>query len=117
MDSEKQRTVIIQWLVNSAEREMIENYKDLIVWQRADQLASRVFDLTEGCASAHTKELLQFINVSRRSLSETRYLLDFAFRRRRMKAGGLSPCRGKAGDMCMECLYNVYSGGVTCVRM
>ena len=92
---------------------MIENYKDLIVWQRADQLASRVFDLTEkfprsylydltnqlrraalsvptnlaeGCASAHTKELLQFINVSRRSLSETSYLLDFAFRRGLMKA-------------------------------
>ena len=92
---------------------MIENYKDLIVWQRADQLASRVFDLTEkfprsylydltnqlrraalsvptnlaeGCASAHTKELLQFINVSRRSLSETSYLLDFAFRRDLMKA-------------------------------
>ena len=92
---------------------MIENYKDLLVWQRADQLASRVFDLTEkfprsylydltnqlrraalsvptnlaeGCASAHTKELLQFINVSRRSLSETSYLLDFAFRRDLMKA-------------------------------
>ena len=87
---------------------MVENYKDLIVWQRADQLACRVFDLSEqfprsylydlttqlrravlsvptniaeGCASSHTKELLQFINVSRRSLSETRYLLDFAFRR------------------------------------
>lgn len=34
----------------------------------------------------HTKELLQFINVSRRSLGETRYLLDFAFRRGLMKA-------------------------------
>jgi four helix bundle protein len=87
---------------------MIQNYEDLIVWQRADQLAFRVYDLSErfppayrydltpqlrravlsvptniaeGCASTHTKELLQFINVSRRSLSETRYLLGFAFRR------------------------------------
>lgn len=92
---------------------MIQNYEDLVVWQRADQLALRVFDLTEGfprayvydltnqlrraalsvptnlaegCASAHTKELLQFINVSRRSLSETKYLLDFAFRRGLIKA-------------------------------
>jgi four helix bundle protein len=92
---------------------MIQNYKDLVVWQRADQLAFRVFDLSdgfprayvydltsqlrraalsvptniaEGCASPHTKELLQFINVSRRSLSETRYLLDFAFRRGLMRA-------------------------------
>src|SRR5450756_148155 len=92
---------------------MIENYKDLVVWQRADRLAFRVFDLSEGfpraylydlttqlrravlsvptniaegCASTHTKELLQFINVSRRSLSETRYLLDFAFRRGLMKS-------------------------------
>jgi four helix bundle protein len=90
------------------EREMIQNYEDLIVWQRADQLACKVFDLSEqfpksylydltsqlrraalsvptniaeGCASSHTRELLQFINISRRSLSETRYLLGFAFRR------------------------------------
>jgi four helix bundle protein len=38
------------------------------------------------CQHAY-KELLQFINVSRQSLSETRYLLDFAFRRGLVKSG------------------------------
>jgi four helix bundle protein len=87
---------------------MITNYKELNVWQEADKLAGHVFDLTakfpriylydltsqlrraalsvptniaEGCASFHTKEFLQFLNIARRSLSETRYLLDFAHRR------------------------------------
>lgn len=36
---------------------MIENYKDLIVWQRADQLAFRVFDLTEGFPRAYLYDL------------------------------------------------------------
>ena len=31
-----------------------------------------------GCASPHMKELLQFINIANRSLSETQYLLEFA---------------------------------------
>ena len=35
-------------------------------------------NLAEGCASAHTGELLQFINIAKRSLSETQYLLEFA---------------------------------------
>ncbi len=84
---------------------MITSHKQLNVWQEADKLAGQVFDLTgkfprtylydltsrlrraalsvrtniaEGCASLHTKEFLQFLNIARRSLSETRYLLDFA---------------------------------------
>ena len=88
---------------------MITSYKELIVWQRADELASKIFDLTdkfpriylydltsqlrravlsiptniaEGCASFHSGEFLQFLNVTRRSLSETQYLIDFANRRR-----------------------------------
>ena len=88
---------------------MITSYKQLKVWQEADKLAHKVFDLTEkfpktylfdltsqlrraalsvptniaeGCASFHTKEFLQFLNIARRSLSETRYLLEFAFRRK-----------------------------------
>ena len=88
---------------------MITSYKELIVWQRADELASKIFDLTdkfpriylydltsqlrravlsiptniaEGCASFHSGEFLQFLNVARRSLSETQYLIDFANRRR-----------------------------------
>jgi len=92
---------------------MITTYKDLQVWEKADQLAHKVFDLTdqfpkeylydltnqlrraalsvptnivEGCASLHTKEFIQFLNISRRSLYETRYLLDFAFRRGLIKS-------------------------------
>jgi four helix bundle protein len=87
---------------------MITSYKELSVWQTADELAFKVFDLTdkyprqymydltnqlrravlsvptniaEGCASFHTKEFLQFLNVARRSLSETKYLIDFSHRR------------------------------------
>lgn len=92
---------------------MITSYRELRVWQSADELAHKVFDLTgrfpkeylydltsqlrrsalsvptniaEGCASLHTKEFIQFLNISRRSLSETRYLLDFAFRRALVEA-------------------------------
>ena len=87
----------------------IRSFRDLIVWQRADELAFKIFDLTdtfpkkylydltsqlrraalsvptniaEGCASFHSGELLQFLNIARRSLSETQYLLDFASRRK-----------------------------------
>jgi four helix bundle protein len=35
-------------------------------------------NLAEGSASPHTKELLQFIAIANRSLSETQYLLEFA---------------------------------------
>lgn len=36
---------------------MIQNYKDLVVWQRADQLAFRVFDLSEGFLRAYVYDL------------------------------------------------------------
>lgn len=82
-----------------------KRYRDLVVWQKANELAFCIFKLTdafpakyaydltnqlrraalsiptnlaEGCASPHTKELLQFINIANRSLSETQYLLEFA---------------------------------------
>jgi len=82
-----------------------KRYKDLLVWQKADALAFRIFklsdsfpnkytydltnqlrrsalsiptNLAEGSASPHTKELLQFINIANRSLSETQYLMEFA---------------------------------------
>ena len=88
---------------------MITSYKELKVWERSDDLAFKVFDLTEefprayqydltpqlrmavlsiptniaeGCASFHSGEFLQFLNISRRSLSETHYLLYFACRRK-----------------------------------
>jgi len=87
---------------------MITSFKELKVWERADDLAFKVFDVTdtfprkylydltsqlrraalsvptniaEGCASFHSGEFLQFLNISRRSLSETQYLLYFASRR------------------------------------
>jgi len=88
---------------------VITSYKELKVWERSDDLAFKVFDLTEefprayqydltpqlrravlsiptniaeGCASFHSVEFLQFLNISRRSLSETHYLLYFACRRK-----------------------------------
>ncbi len=96
---------------------MITSYKELKVWERADELAFRVFDLSEtfpkaylydltsqlrraalsiptniaeGCASFHSGEFLQFLNISRRSLSETQYLLYFACRRNLIKQTQLS---------------------------
>jgi four helix bundle protein len=87
---------------------VITSYEDLNVWQSADNLAHRVFDLSEGfpktyvydltsqlrraalsvptniaegCAAFHSREFLQFLNIARRSLSETQYLLGFARRR------------------------------------
>jgi four helix bundle protein len=83
----------------------IQSYRELTVWQKADELAVRVYTITskfpreylydltsqlrraalsiptnlaEGCASPHSGELLQFINIAKRSLSETQYLLEFA---------------------------------------
>jgi four helix bundle protein len=97
---------------NERGKQMITSYKELKVWERSDDLAFRVFDvaetfpkaflydltsqlrraalsiptnIAEGCASFHSGELLQFLNISRRSLSETHYLLYFACRRKLMK--------------------------------
>jgi four helix bundle protein len=83
----------------------IQSYRELMVWQKADALAVKVYGITskfpreylydltsqlrraalsiptnlaEGCASPHSGELLQFINIAKRSLSETQYLLEFA---------------------------------------
>ena len=96
---------------------MITSFKELKVWERADDLAFKIFDVTdtfprkylydltsqlrraalsvptniaEGCASFHSGEFLQFLNISRRSLSETQYLLYFASRRGLMKQTQLS---------------------------
>lgn len=107
---------------------MITSYKELNVWKTADGLAFKILDLTEkfprqymydltsqlrravlsiptniaeGCASFHTKEFLQFLNVARRSLSETDYLIDFSRRRglindsERTEVDALSESTGK----------------------
>ena len=83
----------------------VKSFEDLEVWKAADRLAHNVFRVTksfpstylydlssqlrraalsvpanivEGSASLHSKELIQALNISRRSLAETRYLLLFA---------------------------------------
>jgi four helix bundle protein len=83
------------------------NYKELRVWQRADELAVQVYILTksfpkdeiygltsqlrraalsiptnivEGYARKGDKELARFVNISIGSLSEVEYLLDFSKR-------------------------------------
>jgi four helix bundle protein len=82
-------------------------YKDLIVFQKSDELALQIYRLTEtfpkhetlgltsqirraalsiptniveGYARKSKKELAQFINVALGSLAETEYLLDFSKR-------------------------------------
>jgi four helix bundle protein len=83
----------------------VKNFEDLEVWKAADRLAHDVFRITqgfprtylydlsnqlrraalsvpaniaEGSASLHSKELIQSLNVARRSLAEMRYFLLFA---------------------------------------
>ena len=88
---------------------MITSFKDLLLWKKADELAHKVFDISEtfpreyvvdltnplrksalsiprniaeGCAIVHTKkDFLQHLNSSRKSLNETQYLLLFAHER------------------------------------
>ena len=84
---------------------MIKSFRDLDVWQKSNRLAHEVFDLTEtfpraylfdltsqlrraalsiptniaeGCTTSHSKELIQFVNVAKRSASEVQCLLCFA---------------------------------------
>jgi four helix bundle protein len=83
------------------------NYKELRVWQRADELAVQIYRLTksfpkdeiygltsqlrraalsiptnivEGYARKGDKELARFVNISIGSLAEVEYLLDFSKR-------------------------------------
>jgi len=82
-------------------------HKDLIVFQKANELALQIYKITEsfpknemfgltsqirraalsvptniveGYARRSKKELIQFINVALGSLAETEYLLDFSIR-------------------------------------
>lgn len=84
-------------------------YKKLIAWQRANELAHKVYDLTltfpkselfgitsqlqraalsvptnivEGHARNNKKEFHRFLAISLGSLAETEYLLEFAYGRR-----------------------------------
>lgn len=83
-------------------------YKKLIAWQKANELAHRVYDLTvsfpktevfgltsqlqraalsvptnmvEGHARNNKKEFHRFLSIALGSLAETEYLLEFAFER------------------------------------
>ena len=95
----------------------VKSYRELIVWRKADELAIEIYklsskfpreylydltnqlrraalsvptNLAEGCASDHSGELLQFINISNRSLSETKYLLEFAHKMGLIKSAEMS---------------------------
>ena len=84
---------------------MIKSFRDLEVWRKSHELAKELFKLTdgfpprylfdltaqlrraalsiptnlaEGCAAGSSKELLQFLNIAKRSVSEVQYLLYFA---------------------------------------
>lgn len=85
----------------------MSNYKKLIVFQKADNLAFQIYKITkefpkselfgitsqirraalsiptnivEGYARKGRKEFSHFLNIARGSLEETRYLYDFAIR-------------------------------------
>jgi four helix bundle protein len=51
-------------------------------------------NLAEGCATHYSKELVQFISVAKRSVSETRYLLLFAQERGLVEAGKFAEIDG-----------------------
>ena len=88
---------------------MIKSFRDLEVWKKSHKLAREIFDLTdvfprtylfdltsqlrraalsvptnlaEGCATSHSKELMQFVNIAKRSVSEAQYLVFFACERK-----------------------------------
>jgi four helix bundle protein len=89
----------------SANSTKIRTYKDLIVWQKADQLAHAVYDVTiefpktemfgftsqlrraalsvptnivEGFSRMNKNEFRHFLSISFGSLAEVQYLIEFA---------------------------------------
>ncbi len=98
---------------------MIQSFRDLDVWKKSHKLAHEVFDLTdtfprkylfdltsqlrraslsiptniaEGSAASHSKELVQFLNIAKRSVSEVQHLLSFAFERGLLTQEKFSEC-------------------------
>ncbi len=117
---------------------MIKHFKDLTEWQKADALAHEVFTLTEGfpiqyafdltnqlrraalsvpanivegSTSSHTKELLQAMNIARRSLRETQYFLLFALRRELIAVS-----QYETMNVAYEEVYRMLCGLTTSVR-
>jgi four helix bundle protein len=104
-------------------------YKKLIAWQRADELAHSVYDLTfsfpkdemfglisqlkravlsivlnivEGHARSSKKEFHHFLSISLGSLAETEYLLEFSRKRKYVTAEKyeeVSVLRNSAGQL------------------
>ncbi len=91
---------------------MTISFSDLLVWKKVDELAHRVFDITEafptkyvndltdqlrrsalsipgsiakGWACFRPKEALEHLDISRRSLIQTQYLLLFAHKKNLIK--------------------------------
>lgn len=98
-------------LVTSDKRKVISSfgYRNLIAWEKADQLAHRVYEVTEtfpktelfgltsqlrraalsvpaniveGYARANKKEFHRFLGISLGSLAEVGYFIDFSSKRR-----------------------------------
>lgn len=92
----------------TSDRQQAIGYKRLVVWQVADQLAHKIYDLTldfpkeelfsltsqlrraavsvpaniiEGYARDSRKEFRHFLSIALGSLAEVEYYLDFALRR------------------------------------
>ncbi|MDP3973982.1 MAG: four helix bundle protein [Candidatus Daviesbacteria bacterium] len=97
---------------NKLENNSLFGYKKLIAWQKANELAHKVYDLTlafprselfgitsqlqravlsvplnivEGHARNNKKEFHRFLAISLGSLAETEYLLEFAYERKYIK--------------------------------
>lgn len=99
-------------LSNKLENSSLFGYKKLIAWQKANELAHKVYDLTltfprnelfgitsqlqravlsvptnivEGHARNSKKEFHRFLSIALGSLAETEYLLEFAYKRKLIK--------------------------------
>ncbi|MGD0336934.1 MAG: four helix bundle protein [Candidatus Omnitrophota bacterium] len=113
---------------------MEKGYKKLFVWQKADELAYRVYlatrgflkeeiygitsqlrravlsiptNIVEGAGRQSKGEFRQFINIALGSLAETEYLLEFSFRLKylnQMDYDHLERLRKEVGAL----LWNLY---------
>lgn len=116
-------------LSNKLENNSLFGYRKLIAWQKANELAHKVYDLTltfprnelygitsqlqravlsvptnlvEGHARNNKKEFHRFIAISLGSLAETEYLLEFAYERKLIKEEvfrEVSLLRGEVGHI------------------
>lgn len=125
---------------NKLENSSLFGYKKLIAWQRADELAHKVYDvalafpknelfgltsqlqraclsvptnIVEGHARNSKKEFHRFLSIALSSLAETEYLLEFAFKRKLIKENDFQAIcllRAEAGHIIWR-LYISQKGG------